>query len=357
MKQVGDRLTVLTGALATRVVFDRQHAREVEFTVDGQKRHVRASREIILSGGAINSPQLLMLSGIGPADELTRHGIPVIHHSPGVGRNLQDHLEVYIQYRCTQPITLYKYQWRFPLTMIRTGLQWFLASSGSAATSHLESGAFIRSRPDIQHPDIQFHLLPSVIIDHGQKMGTCHAFQAHVGTLRETSRGQLTLRSRSPEDPPVIDPNYLDTDDDVYDLRACIHVARQVFAQRAFDPYRGVEVLPGPEVTTDKALDAFVRAAAETAYHPSCTCRMGSPGTDLMVVVDPQCRVVGVEGLRVVDASIMPSVISGNLNGPVIMMAEKAADMILGLEALPPSASTPVHKPQETAAAIDKKRI
>lgn len=331
-------LTVETGALSTRILFEGTRAVGVEYGQAGQVRVARASREVILCGGAINSPQLLMLSGVGPADQLRRHGIAVVHDLPGVGRNLQDHLEMYIQYECTKPITLYSVE--NPLYKARVGVEWFLFRSGLTTSAHLEAGGFIRSRAGIRHPDIQYHFLPSVVNDHGRKPGDRHAFQAHAGTMRATSRGWVELRSADPRAKPILQPNYLTTQDDREDMRACVKLTREIFAQAGFDPYRGAEIAPGASVRTDDEIDAFIRAKADSAYHPSCTCKMG---VDEMAVVDPETRVRGLEGLRVVDASIMPSIVSGNLNAPTIMIGEKAADIILGKTPLPPS-NAPVYE-------------
>ncbi|HMG49558.1 MAG TPA: choline dehydrogenase [Inquilinus sp.] len=331
-------LTIETGALTTRILFEGTRAVGVEYAQGGQIRTARAAREVILAGGAINSPQLLMLSGVGPADQLRRHGIAVVHDLPGVGRNLQDHLELYIQYECTKPITLYSVE--NPLYKAKVGLEWFLFRSGLTTSAHLEAGGFIRSRPGIRHPDIQYHFLPSVVNDHGRKPGDRHAFQAHAGTMRATSRGWVELRSADPRAKPILQPNYLTTEDDRADMRACVRLTREIFAQSGFDPYRGGEMAPGASVRSDDEIDAFIRAKADSAYHPSCTCKMG---TDEMAVVDPETRVRGLESLRVVDASIMPSIVSGNLNAPTIMIGEKAADIILGRTPLPPS-NAPVYQ-------------
>ena len=337
-------LSVVTKALVRRVLFEGTRAIGVEYEDSrGEVVRVRATKEVILSGGAINSPQLLMLSGVGNADELKKLDIPVVAHLAGVGQNLQDHLELFVQQECTQPLTLYRFQWKFPWNMIKAGIQWFTTSTGVAATSHLEAGGFVRSIPGVPHPDIQFHFLPSVIVDHGQKMGTCHAYQVHVGTMRSLSKGWLRLRTPNPRDPPIIEPNYLSAEDDLRDLRACVRISREIFAQKAFEPFRGRELLPGTKAQTDRELNAFILEHVESAYHPSCTNKMGSP-SDPMTVVDSKLRVVGIEGLRIVDASVMPSVVSGNLNGPVIMMAEKAADLILGKPPLPRS-TAPVWRP------------
>lgn len=228
--------------------------------------------------------------------------------------------------------------------MIRIGLEWFIQSTGDGATAHLESGGFIRSHAHVAHPDIQFHFLPSTVNDHGRKMGPCHAYQVHVGPMRPTSRGHIRLKSRNPLDHPAIRPLYMSTDQDVLEMRECIKLSRDIFSQKAFDPFRGREIAPGVQVTSDKEIDDFNRKMADSAYHPSCTCKMGSPN-DPLAVVDPSTRVIGLEGLRVVDASIMPSIVSGNLNGPVIMIAEKAADIILENSPLPQSFA-PVWKPK-----------
>ena len=336
-------LTVETGALTTRVLFDGSRATGVEYRQGGKTRTILAEREVILSGGAINSPQLLMLSGVGPADHLRAFEIPVVADLPGVGQNLQDHLELYVQQACTQPITLYTVQRGLP--MILTGLRWFLSQSGLGASAHLEAGGFIRRNDSVPHPDLQYHFLPSQVIDHGRKRPELHAYQAHVGPMRPTSIGHLGLRSTDPLDHPLIQPNYLATEGDREEMRDSVKLTREIFAQKAFDPYRGEEVAPGPEVRTDAEIDAFVRAKADSAYHPSCTCKMGS---DAMAVVDGETRVRGLEALRVVDASIMPSIVSGNLNAPTIMMAEKAADMILGKPPLEPS-NAPVYRPPAAA--------
>uniref|UniRef100_A0A8C6IB91 Choline dehydrogenase n=1 Tax=Mus spicilegus TaxID=10103 RepID=A0A8C6IB91_MUSSI len=328
--------------LVSRVLFEGTRAVGVEYIKDGQSHKAYVSREVILSGGAINSPQLLMLSGVGNADDLRKLDIPVVCHLPGVGQNLQDHLEVYVQQACTQPITLHSAQ--KPLRKVCIGLEWLWSYTGDGATAHLETGGFIRSRPGVPHPDIQFHFLPSQVIDHGRKPTQQEAYQVHVGTMRATSVGWLKLRSANPRDHPVIHPNYLSTETDVEDFRQCVRLSREIFAQEALAPFRGKELQPGSHVQSDKEIDAFVRAKADSAYHPSCTCKMGR-SSDPTAVVDAQTKVIGVENLRVVDASIMPSVVSGNLNAPTVMIAEKAADIIKGHPALEDK-NVPVYKPQ-----------
>jgi len=293
---------------------------------------VRARREVILSGGPVNSPQLLKLSGIGPRAELSRHGIDIVHELPGVGENLQDHLEFYFQVACTQPITLYSQMTAYRKALI--GLRWLLRKDGLGASNHFETGGFIRSRAGERYPDIQFHFLPMAVSYDGSSLAREHGFQAHVGPMRSASRGWVRLASADPLAKPKVFFNYMSEPDDWVQMRACVRLTREIFAQRAFDPYRGREIQPGEEVQTDAQIDDFIRRRVESAYHPSCSCRMGSVD-DPMAVVDPQTRVIGVEALRLVDSSIMPSITNGNLNAPTIMLAEKAADHILGGTLLP----------------------
>ncbi|TDQ77688.1 choline dehydrogenase [Dongia mobilis] len=329
-------VTVETRALTTRILLEGKRAVGVEFEQNGQLRRYRAEKEVISAGGAINSPQLLLLSGIGPADHLREIGIEVKHDLPGVGQNLQEHLEMYIQQQCRQPITLYTYT--KPIPMALAGMRWFLDKKGVCASAQLEAGGFIRSSAGIEHPNLQFHFLPSTVNDHGRVNGTSHAYQVHIGNMRQEARGWIKLKSANPKDHPRIQPFYLQTENDRREFRDAVKLTREIFAQKAFDPYRGPEINPGDNVKTDAEIDAFIRRRGDSAYHPSCSCKMG---TDEMAVVDPQARVHGIDNLRVVDASIMPSIVSGNLNAPTIMMAEKCSDMILGREPLPP-ANAPV---------------
>lgn len=337
-------LTAEVKAFTRRILFDNNRAVGVEYEQGGIVKRAMANKEVILSGGSINSPQLLMLSGIGNADDLRKLDIPVVQNLPGVGENLQDHLEVYIQYEITKPLSLYKAQWKFPHNMIRIGLQWFATQTGDAASAHLEAGGFIRSMPGVEYPDIQFHFLPSTVNDHGRKMGDRHACQVHVGTMRPTSRGYLKLKSNNFKDHPKIVANYMTTGEDIEDKRQCVKLAREIFQQKAFEPFLGPEINPGANKQSDAEIDAYVREMGDSAYHPSCTCKMGD-ANDKMTVVDNQTKVLGIEGLRVVDASIMPAMVSGNLNGPTIMLAEKAADIILGNKPLPKS-NAPVYRPK-----------
>jgi choline dehydrogenase len=332
-------LTLEVRALATRILFEHRRAVGVEYARAGRLHTVRAAREVLLCGGAINSPQLLMLSGVGDADALAALGIEVRAHLPGVGGNLQDHLEIYVQHACTQPISLYGAT--RPWNQLRIGAQWLLFGTGAGASNHFESGAFIRRNGQVRHPDLQYHFLPIAVSYDGRTAAEGHGYQAHVGPMRPTARGRVALRSADPREPPSILFNYMGTEGDRQEMRDAVRLTREIFAQPAFDPYRGPELAPGPAVQSDADIDAFVRAKGESAYHPACTCAMG---TGELSVVDGETRVHGLEGLRVVDASIMPSIVSGNLNAPTIMMAEKAADMIRGMPPLEP-VYAPVYEP------------
>jgi choline dehydrogenase len=329
-------LTVRTGALVTGIEFTGRRATGVRYRVGQSEFSARARREVLLCAGAVASPQLLKLSGVGPAAELASHGIPVVQSLPGVGENLQDHLEFYFQMACTQPITLYSSLG--PLSRLRIGLRWLLFKDGLGASNHFETGGFIRSRAGIKFPDIQYHFLPMAVSYDGSSLAKEHGFQAHVGPMRSKSHGWVRLASARIEDHPKILFNYMSHPDDWTEMRACVRLTRELFAQHAFDPYRGREIQPGAAVQTDQQIDAFIRQHVETAYHPSCTCKMGS-ATDPQAVVDPAGRVIGLEGLRVVDASIMPSITTGNLNAPTFMLAEKLSDAILGKPPLPPEAA------------------
>ncbi len=342
-------LQVRTRALVARVVFEPQssppRAVGVE-AVNGQHTELlRASREVILCGGAINSPQLLQLSGVGNPDDLRPLGIPVVAALRGVGANLQDHLETYVQYACKEPITLYSAM--NPLAKVKIGAEWMLKGTGLGATNHFESGGFIRSEAGVKHPDLQYHFLPMAIQYDGSAPASFHGFQAHVGPMRPTSRGTVTLKNANPKEAPRILFNYMATEQDRKEMRAGIRLTREIFAQKAFDRYRGEAVSPRDDVQTDAEIDAHIREHGESALHPSCTCRMGS---DELAVTDGSGRVHGVAGLRVVDASIMPDVVSGNLNAPTIMLAEKMADVIRQKSPLPRSAAPFfVHPEYQTA--------
>jgi len=327
-------LKVIEQALVTRILFEGTRAVGVEYEQAGQIHQLRAAREVILSGGPINSVQLLKLSGIGPADELKANGIEVRADRPGVGANLQDHLEFYFQMACTQPITLYGKANLLGKAMV--GAQWLFGRSGLGASNQFESCGFIRSRAGIKYPDIQYHFFPMAINYDGSSLATEHGFQAHVGPMRSKSRGTVTLKSADPRDKPKILFNYMSHPDDWAEMRACVRLTREIFQQPAFAPFRGREIQPGADTVSDAQIDAFIAEHVESALHPSCTCKMGSP-RDPMAVVDPELRVIGVQGLRVVDSSVMPTITTGNLNAPTIMIGEKGADHILGKPMLAPS--------------------
>ncbi len=287
--------------------------------------------EVILCGGAINSPQLLQLSGVGNADELRALGIDVVHDLPGVGEHLQDHLEVYIQYACKQPVSVAPYmKWRWrPLV----GLQWLLLRSGPGATNHFEAGGFVRSNEDVAYPNLMFHFLPIAVRYDGSAPASDHGYQVHIGPMYSDARGSVKITTTDPSVHPALRFNYLSTDQDRREWVEAIRVARNILNQSAFDQFNAGELSPGPSVETDEEILAWVAKDGETALHPSCTCRMG---TDDLSVVDPDTmRVRGVQGLRVVDASVMPYVTNGNIYAPVMMVAEKAADLILGDTPLP----------------------
>ncbi len=327
-------LEVVTHALATQIAFEGRRAVGIHYRRHGREHKASVRREVILCGGAINSPQLLKLSGIGPGAELGAFGIEVVADRPGVGENLQDHLEFTFQVASKQPITLFSHTGL--MARARIGAEWLMRGRGLGASNHFEAGGFIRSRAGVRYPDIQFHFLPMAVAYDGSALAREHGFQAHVGPMQSKSRGWVRLKSPDPAIPPVIQFNYMSHPDDWIEMRACVRLTREIFAQRAFDPYRGREIQPGAACVSDEAIDAFVRAKVESAYHPSGACKMGSP-TDPYAVVDPETRVIGVEALRVVDSSIMPSITNGNLNAPTIMIGEKAADMILGRDPLPAS--------------------
>lgn len=329
-------------AFARRIVIENGRAVGVEVSRGGRIEIIRAHAEVILAASAINSPKLLMLSGIGPGAHLAGHGINVVANRPGVGGNLQDHLELYIQQACTQPITLYKY-WNL-LGKAWVGAKWLFTRTGPGASNQFESAAFLRSAAGVTYPDIQYHFLPIAVRYDGQAAAEGHGFQAHVGPMRSKSRGRISLRSANVEAEPVIRFNYMSHEDDWRDFRHCIRLTREIFGQAAFAPYRGKEIQPGVDVQSDAALDAFIAEHAESAYHPCGTCRMGDAG-DPDAVVDPQARVIGVEGLRVADSSIFPRITNGNLNAPSIMVGEKVSDHILG-QSLPRDAAAPWINPR-----------
>ncbi len=325
-------LTVEVGALTTRVLFEGKRATGVEYAQGRERKTARAAREVILSGGAVNTPQTLLLSGVGKGDYLRSFGIDVVADLPGVGQNLQDHLDVMIHYESLLPVTLYS-QVSSPLAQLKTGLQYLATRKGAASQNGLEAGAFLKSRPDLEVPDLQLHFVNALMYDHGRKKADRHGFTAHVCQLRPASKGFIGLKSTDPFTQPLIQPNYLAVQSDREALRAGVRIARKIFAQASFDAYRGPELQPGGHIQTDAEIDAWISRYAETIYHPVGTAKMG---VDDMAVVDGQLRVRGVEGLRVVDASVMPTLVGGNTNAPTIMVAEKASDMILGRPAPAP---------------------
>ncbi|MEN8831771.1 choline dehydrogenase [Pacificibacter sp.] len=299
---------------------------------------IRANREVVLSAGSINSPKILLQSGVGPADELSALGIEVKADRPGVGKNLQDHLEVYMQFASKLPITLYKY-WNL-ISKAVIGARWLFTKTGLGASNQFESAAFIRSEAGLEYPDIQYHFLPIAVRYDGKAAAEGHGFQAHTGPMRSISRGEVTLKSKDPTEAPRIFFNYMSQEKDWDEFRTCIRLTREIFGQDAFSRYAKHEIQPGADVQTDDEIDAFIREHAESAYHPCGTCRMGQRD-DPMAVVDPLNRVIGVEGLRLADSSIFPQITNGNLNAPSIMVGEKASDHILGKEPLPASNAKP----------------
>lgn len=327
-------LTIVTHALTERILFSGKRAIGVAYLHgdSNQPTSVRARREVLLCAGAIASPQILQRSGVGPAALLRDLDVRVVHDLPGVGANLQDHLEMYVQYACKQPVSLYPalQLWNQPAI----GAQWLFAGTGIGASNQFEAGGFIRTRPEFKWPNIQFHFLPVAINYNGSNAVKEHGFQAHVGSMRSPSRGRIHLKSKDPRQHPSILFNYMSTEQDWQEFRDAIRITREIMNQPALDPYRGRELSPGLNLKSDAELDAFVREHAETAFHPSCSCKMGE---DDMAVVDGQGRVHGLEGLRVVDASIMPEIITGNLNATTIMIGEKIADRIRGRQPLPRS--------------------
>ena len=322
-------LTVETGALTRRVLLDGTTATGVEYEQNGTVKTASATREVILCGGAINSPQLLLLSGIGPAAHLKDSGVDVAHALPGVGENLQDHLDVTLRWEATQPITAYSAS-RFPGN-VTTLLNWRLRGKGWGAAAPTPGGAFLKTSPDLEMPDIQLHYMNAAAVPHGFERPRGHSFQVHFCQLRPESVGTISLASPDPHAHPRIQPNYLSSPKDVTVMRDGFNITRQIINQPAFAPFRGDEMTPGKGVETDDEIDAMIRENGETVYHPVGTCKMGH---DDMAVVDDALRVHGLQHLRVVDASVMPTLIGGNTNAPSIMIAEKAADMILGKPAL-----------------------
>lgn len=324
-------LTLEVDALIDRIKFEGNRAVGVSYFRNGERVELRAEREVILCGGAFNSPQILQRSGVGNADELNVLGVEVVHNLPGVGENLQDHLDYFIQYECLKPVSLYPAV--TPLGRLKTGLRWLFTHSGVGASNLFEAGAFLRTRPGVEFPNIQHHFLAVAMNYDGTLPAAGHGFQVHLSQMRPTSTGTVKLRSTDPREPPRILFNHLMTENDREEIRDGIRLTREIIAQDALAPYRGRELSPGPQARSDAELDAFARTYGETSHHPSCTCKMGY---DDKAVVDGEAKVHGLQGLRVVDASIMPKVVTANLNAPTIMLAEKLSDVIRGREPLQP---------------------
>ena len=339
-------MQLITGALVKEIVLKDKKATGVSYLIGDDEHTAMATKEVVLAAGAINSPKLLMLSGIGNPQHLREAGIAPKHKLDGVGENLQDHLELLIQQECIEPISLMSSMSILSKAMI--GAEWLLNKSGLGATNHFESAGFIRSTAGVKYPDIQYHFLPIAMRYDGQAAKGVHGFQAHVGPNRSPSRGTIRLRSNNPMEAPKIQFNYMSHEKDWQDFRTCIRLTREIFQQEAFAPFAGKELAPGDRAQSDDALDDYVREHVESAYHPSGACKMGS-SDDPTAVVDPECRVIGIENLRLADSSIMPQITNGNLNGPSIMIGERAADMILGRDPLPPSnAEAWIHPNWET---------
>jgi choline dehydrogenase len=323
-------LTVVTHALVHKVLLENKTAVGVRFAHKNQTHEIKVNKEVILSAGSIGSPHLLQLSGIGSKEVLDNAGIECLHELNGVGENLQDHLEFYFQFKCTQPITLNgELDW---WSKLKIGVRWILNKDGLGSTNHFESCGFIRSKAGVEWPDLQYHFLPAAMRYDGKEAFAGHGFQVHIGHNKPKSRGSVKVVSNQPDVAPQITFNYLQHQDDIQGFRACVRLTREIIDQPAFDSYRGEEIQPGMHIQSDSEIDAFVRESVESAYHPSCSCKMG---TDALSVVDPETKVHGIQGLRVVDSSIFPTIPNGNLNAPTIMLAERAADLIRGHH-LPP---------------------
>ena len=333
--------------LAEKVIIEDGRAVGVQVRRGEQSLRINARREVVIAASSINSPKLLMLSGIGPAAHLAEHNIAVVADRAGVGQNLQDHLELYIQMAASQPISLYKYWNLFGKAWV--GANWLFGRRGPGASNQFESAAFIRSQPGVSYPDIQYHFLPLAVRYDGQAAAEGHGFQAHVGPMRSASRGAVSLRSSDPSDAPKILFNYMSQTSDWQQFRTCIRLTREIFAQEAFKPFVKHEIQPGAALQSDSDLDGFIFDHVESAYHPCGTCRMGAPD-DTLAVVDPEARVIGVDNLRLADSSVFPQIPNGNLNGPSIMVGEKASDHILGKTPLPRSNDRPWISPRTDTA-------
>ena len=317
-------LNIFLNSFVEKIIFEGKKAIGIEVKIKNKVKKIYAEKEIILSGGSINSPHLLMLSGVGDADHLKQRGINIVHDLKGVGKNLQDHLETYIQQECKTSDTLYKYTKLVPKVL--AGIQWFLSKSGPCSQSFLEAGGFAKSSPEREIANIQFHFFPSFVIDHGLVDPSSHGFQLHASPNHPKSRGSITLNSSDPYEYPKILFNYLEHEDDLKQTRECIAIARKILSQPSLKKYAGKEVGPGPNAQSEDELNEYIKSNAETAYHPCGTLKMG---IDKMAVVDQNLKIYGLQNIRVVDASVMPEIPSANLNAPTLMIAEKASDAIL----------------------------
>ena len=318
-------LTILKHALVTKINFDGKTATGIQCEIGGQTKTFNALQEVVLCAGSIGSPQLLQVSGVGPRETLAAAGIDLIHHLPGVGENLQDHLEFNFQYRCKQPITLNSELNLFKKAFI--GARWLLFKTGLGRTNHFESCAFIRSKAGVKWPDIQYHFLPGAISYDGTVSFKGHGFQVHAGHNKPTSRGHVRVVSGDVKQHPEIQFNYLATEEDKQGFRDCVHLTREIMHQPAMDAFRGEVIQPTDDVQSNEQIDAFIREAVDSAYHPSCSCKMG---VDAMAVVDPELKVHGLSNIRIIDSSIFPTIPNGNLNAPTMMVAERGADLIRG---------------------------
>lgn len=325
-------LDIVTNALAEKILIEGNRAAGISYRRGDSLRSAKSNREVIVSSGAVNSPQLLMLSGIGPSEVLSQHGVEVVNSLAGVGENLMDHLSVGVQHECLKPVS--RQRAVRPLGRLKAGIQWILFKSGDAATNQFEASGYLRSRAGVRQPDLQIDFIPFALDENMEAEPIADGFQTFASTLRSPSRGWVRIGSADPREPPRILANYLSTEEDFIQLRAGVRLVREINAQPAFDPFRGPERRPGPSVTSDEEIDEFIRESANTVYHLCGTCRMGN---DPKAVTDEQGRVHGLEGLRVVDASLIPQITSCNTNAPTIMIAEKIADAIRGKTPLPPS--------------------
>lgn len=333
------RVTLIKNALAHKIIFSNKTAQGIAYTKGGKSFEIYANKEVILSAGAINTPKLLELSGVGRREVLARHGIEVLHELPGVGERMQDHPEVIMQWHCKQPITLNSHNNILSKGFI--GAKWLLTKKGLGATNHFEACAFIRDRAGIEYPNLEFHFMPAAIQYDGTAIEQEHGFQIMIASARPISRGSTHIQSSDPEAPPSIDYNFYDHSDDIVEIRNGIRLAREVIGMPAMSDFAGDELSPGAKVESDEQIDEFIREHTGSAYHPCGTCIMGDP-SDPMTVVDPECRVVGLKQLRVIDSSIIPLVPMGNINAPSIMIGEKGADHVLGRTPLAPITQQPV---------------